>query len=91
MDVVKFIDLLIEKLGNLVTFNNLLWSYSSPLESVQQINRPFKLHKRSVAFAARLAPTEHCGNAFRYLGVLTLPCVHVFELISSLHIKVIQF
>lgn len=60
-----------------LNYGVILWGGSS------ESHRAFVVQKKAVRVMVRKGAREHCGNWFRYLGILTLPSLYVYA--SCLH------
>ncbi|KAG8300843.1 hypothetical protein J6590_067114 [Homalodisca vitripennis] len=69
----------------------LLWSYTSisvlQLDIVGQLFQVFGSQKKAVRILLKLNPRELCKDAFRSLGLLTLRCLFILEVILYCRIK----
>jgi hypothetical protein len=63
---------------SLIRYSIILWGLSSKAN----LNRIFTLQKRAIRCILRLKPTESCFPHFKNLGILTVPCIYMFEVIS---------
>lgn len=64
---------------SIITYGIIIWGKATHTERV------FKAQKKIVRIILGLSPRESCKNAFQRLGLLTFPCLYIFEMVKHVH------